>query len=187
MYCAMKTHNARLYAYRLGDGTDAEKRLIRSGAIRPMPNGRYELFSLEAVNGKGEVARTGDYFKITVVDGAEYPYPNGKDSFESHHRHIEGDLYEQIGLPFPIWRAGEPICDEMRFLLQSGRLSIDEADNAHYFNALLWNAPLSAAKDAVVVFYDVVRDSNGIIKDASFNFVAKDEFGKAYRIVECPD
>lgn len=85
-------------AYRLGAATATEEELIREGAIRRLADGSYELFSQEAVNGAGEIARAGDHFKVDTVDGKWYPYPNSGRFFEANHRHLEGDSYEQRGL-----------------------------------------------------------------------------------------
>lgn len=39
----------------------------------------------KAVNGKGEVAQTGDYIK---VDLKGFPYPNDKNFFEENYRKV---------------------------------------------------------------------------------------------------
>ena len=39
---------------------------------------------------------------------------------------------------------------------------------------------LTAARDAVIVFYELEYDAGGEIVEADFNFVAKDEFDKVY-------
>lgn len=116
------------------------------------------------------------------VDGKYYPYPNAREWFEKHHRHIQGDLYEQIGEPQLFWQVGDPMCEEINFLLESGKLTLKLEDEEHYWNAFLWGAPLSAAKDATVVFYSVHRDENGVIIDISFNFVAANEFKNSYQL-----
>ena len=56
-------------------------------------------------------------------------------------------------------------------------------DPEHYFNAFLWGAELSAARDAAVIFYSVDRDGTGGIADISFNFVAAKEFEESYEIL----
>ena len=76
-----------------------EATLIREGAIKKRQDGTYELFSQEAVNGTGEIAKAGDYFKVDIVDGRHYPYPNSKQFFEENHIHIAGDEYEQKEKP----------------------------------------------------------------------------------------
>ena len=62
MRYAVKSKKKIVKAYRLGAGSQMEAQLIREGAIRRREDGSYELFSQEAVNGRGEAARTGDYF-----------------------------------------------------------------------------------------------------------------------------
>ena len=52
------------------------------------------------------------------------------------------------------------------------------------YRARLWGAELSAPRDAVLVFYRVERDEGGAIVDMRYNFVAREEFDKSYRIVE---
>ena len=59
-------------------------------------------------------------------------------------------------------------------------MTIDENDYEHYFNAFLWGADLSAAKDATVLFIDIDRDEQGNIVDISFNFVTKKDFEESY-------
>lgn len=64
-----------------------------------------------------------------------------------------------------------------------GKLLINEEDPDRYFSAQLWGTTLSAAKDAVIVFYSVTRDPDGKILEISFNFVARSEFDKTYDII----
>ena len=66
-------------AFQLGTGTEMEKILIEEGVIIPKEDGTYELLSQEAVNGSGEIAHVGDYFKVDEVNGRHFPYPNEKD------------------------------------------------------------------------------------------------------------
>ncbi len=170
-------------AYQLGAHTRMEEELIREGAIRLLPDGSYALFSQEAVNGKGEVALPGDYFKVDVAGGKRYPYPNSREYFEANHRHLQGDTYEQSGSSFAIWQDGDGLCEEMEFLLSRGRLRLCPEDNVRYFNATLFDAPLSAARDATVVFYQVDRDCQGGISDVRFNFVARRDFERDYDVL----
>ena len=39
---------------------------------------------------------------------------------------------------------------------------------------------LQAARDAVIVFYSIVRDENGMLTDADFNFVERSIFEQTY-------
>lgn len=64
------------------------------------------------------------------------------------------------------------------------RRGIRENDPERYFNAHLWGADLSAAEDAVVVFYGVERNEAGEIADISFNFVAWEEFRRTYALCD---
>jgi len=180
MRTAVKNKKKIVKAYQLGTQSDMEKQLIEEGAILVRADGHYELFSQEAVNGSGEIAAAGDYFKVDEVDGKHYPYPNGKEWFESNHVHLQGDEYEQQNKPQFIWEVSDPMCEEMEYLLNQKKLTIKEDDESHYFNAFLWGADLSAAKDATVLFYSIDRDADGNITDISFNFVAKAEFESSY-------
>ena len=180
MRYALKNKKKIVKAYQLGAGTDMEKMLIEEGAIKHKEDGTYELFSQEAVNGAGEVACSGDYFKVDEVNGKHFPYPNGREWFEDNHTHLSGDEYEQVNKPLAIWEAYDPLCEEIEYLVENGKLTIKEKDEEHYFNAFLWGAELSAAKNAVVLFYSVDKDDKGNITDISFNFVARAEFDKTY-------
>ena len=162
-------------AWKLGDGSAIEERLISEGKIAVTATG-YELFSQEAKSESGEKAVSGDYFKI---DGAGYPYPNKKEWFLDNHQHIEGDTWEQIPAQLDAWEAEETIPEEVQFLLDHKGLKLNPANPSEYFGATLWGAWLTAAKDAVLVFYSITRE-NGVIIDADFNFVARSEFEKTY-------
>lgn len=173
-------------AWQLGAGTAMEKELIREGAIRRLADGSYALFSQEAVNGAGEVAQTGDYFKVDIVNGKRYPYPNSREFFEANHCHLEGDSYEQRGRTVAVWQAGDAPCEEIGFLLSSGQLTLCPEDDTHYFNAVLLGAPLSAAKDATVILNRVERDEQGRITGIAFSFVARAEFDRDFVLVDEP-
>ena len=180
MRYAIKSKCKRLKAYELGAGSDMEKRLLREGVIRPTGDGRYLLFSKEAVNGVGEAAREGDFFKVDEIDDRRYAYPNDRTWFLEHHRHIEGDEYEQVNRPLPVWRVGDPMDEEIDYLVRTERLHIAPEDGAHCFRAFLWGAPLSAARDATVVFYRVDRDGQGRIADVDFGLVDRLSFEENY-------
>lgn len=180
MKYARKIQGKTVQAYCLGAGSAMEQELIRSGKIQRSGD-TYMLFSQESVNGQGQQARIGDYFK---VDGAGCPYPNQREWFRENHRHIEGDLYEQIPKALEIWMARDGENPVIRWLVEQGRLVIREEDRQRYFNAHLWGADLSAAEDAVVVFYAVQRDDAGEITDVDFNFVERREFERTYILVD---
>lgn len=184
MKYAVKSKKKIVKAYPLGAGHPMEAALIAEGAIRLRPDGTYELFSQEAANGCGQIARPGDYFKVDTIDGRHFPYPNSREFFLENHTHLEGDTYEQANKPLMVWQAADAPTPELRWLVETGRLTLKPQEPDRYFNAFLWGADLSAAADATLVFYSVDRDENGAITDISFNFVAKPEFDASYVMVE---
>lgn len=177
---AIKKQGKVVKAYQLGVGNPMETQLIQEGAIKVIGNGQYELFSQEAVNGHGEVAVAGDYFKVDDKNGRHYPYPNKKDWFESNHIHVSGDEYQQKPKPNMIWESTDKINKAVKWLLDNKKLVINKGDEQHFFNAVLWGSLLSAAKDAVLVFYGIIKTPNGDIDDVDFNFVARDIFTRDY-------
>lgn len=178
MRYAVKREGKLVRAWELGAGSAMEQEMIRGGKIRLTHEG-YELYSREAVNGQGQKAKPGDFFK---VDAGGYPYPNEREWFRANHRHLQGDEYEQMPKPLAIWEVGDGESELIHWLTDGGRLTIREDDPARYFNARLWGAELSAAKDATVVFYSVDRDAAGKIADVNFNFVACEEFQRTYSL-----
>ncbi len=180
MRCAVKLQGKQVRAWELGAGTEMEKTLIREGKIRKTECG-YELFSREAVNGRGQRAKGGDFFKL---DSEGHPYPNDREWFLANHRHLAGDTYEQTPKPLEIWQAEDGENEGIAWLREKGRLILRKDDPERYFNAHLWGADLSAAKDAVVVFYGVDRNDAGEITDISFNFVAWEEFQRTYTLCD---
>jgi len=174
---AIKNIGKFVEAYRLGDGSETECRLLREGKIRRTPDGAYELFSMEAVNGKGQPARKGDYFKLSSTGD---PYPNDREFFEANHRSLGENRYEQIPVPRLAWILGDEISPEMHFLIEKKGLVIDPDQPERCFSAVIYGSPLSAASDAVLLIYSVTRDADGTITDIDFNFVAKQEFDSTY-------
>ena len=79
---------------------------------------------------------------------------------------------------------GEPMCEEILFLMKEKGLVIKPDDYDHYFTAPLFGTVESAARNAVIVFYSISRNDSGCISDIDFNFVARDEFGRTYSIIE---
>lgn len=183
MRYAVKSLRKIITAYPLGEGHPMEAALIAEGAIRLLPDGTYELFSQEAVNGSGQIVHAGDYFKVDTIDGRHYPYPNNREFFLANHIHLGGDEYEQINRPLPIWQAGDEMFEQLRWLLDTGRLTLKPEDPDHYFNAFLFDTDLSAPIVATLVFYRVDRDDTGAITDIDFNFVAKAEFDACYTLL----
>ena len=183
MFRIVKKQGNRILAYRAGDDGPEIQKLIRRGRIRKRDENTYEIFTKEAVHGKGEVIHAGDYIKI---DSEGWPYPNSKEFFERNHIHISGSLYEQLQRELWAWDTGEDMCPEMEYLIREKGLVIREDDEQLYFTAKLWGTTLSAAKDAVVVFYRIERDENGEIRSCDFNFVARADFDAAYDILPDP-
>lgn len=174
---AKKREDRQIRAWELGAGSPMERKLLREGRMVLRADGRYELFSQEAVSGSGELAERGDYFK---VDGTGAPYPNRRERFLSTHSRVQGDVYVQQSCPVQVWMAGDPETEAVRWLLETGRLTLHPEDPEHYFQALLWGARLSAAQDAVLVLYQRSRDEQGRLRDVEFNFVAASEFQRDY-------
>lgn len=176
-----KKRTAVVRAFRLGDESKIAAELMAEGKIKALGGGSFEVFSQEARDGAGETAHAGDYI---MVDSSGNPYPNSAEYFEENHRHLAAEYYEQRPYVADIWTYGEPVCAEIRYLLDHKQLTFHEEEPERYFQAPLWGTKLSAARDAVIVFYRIVRDGAGRITDADFNFVAGDEFKKTYDILE---
>jgi hypothetical protein len=168
-------------AFQLGDKCELYEMLKKQNLVYQLDEELYSVFSTETLNGSGELARRGDYIKI---DNRGNPYPNSRQFFEANHRKVEKFLYEQIPIILDAWSIEEQKTEEILFLLENKILIINEDSEQKYFNADLWGARLSAAKDAVVVFYKVEREENNQIKTIDFNFVAWEEFERTYSIVE---
>lgn len=186
MKYAIKSKRKIINAYCLGSGSQMEAMLLECGAIVLRSDGQYELFSQEAVNGQGQLAAVGDYFKVDVVNGKFYPYPNEREYFLANHDHLSGDTYEQRNKPLAIWQWGDEMFDAVQFLLDNGRLTLDPEHPQRFFNAFLWGTNLSASRNATVVFYHILRSEDGLVTDVSFNFVAKDEFDVSYTLCDAP-
>ena len=179
MYKVIKNKGKQVMAYRLGTDHPVIKALTEEGKIVEIGDGRYSVFSQEAVNGGigGQIAMAGDWIKI---DSKGFPYPNERKFFEENHRHIEGDVFEQIPQPLLAWDAGHEMCPEILFLVEKKGLIIDESSSDRRYSAELWGTTEVAAEDAVIVFYSISYDEAGKVIDAEFNFVAHEEFEKAY-------
>lgn len=169
-------------AYRLGDHSDVEERMIREGKIIRHTEERYELFSQEAKDGAGQIAKAGDYFKI---DSSGKPYPNEKEWFEANHKKIGDGQYMQIPKELNAWEVTEPMCEEIEYLIAEKKMEIHPETPERYFRAMLWGSKLSAAKDAIVIFHEIRRDENHAIEEIDFSFVARSEFEKTYHDCSC--
>ena len=172
--------NTKRQAWEFGAGSDMEQQLIRSGKLIAHEDGSYEVFTKEATEGKGQMAKTGDYFK---VDTEGFPSPCEKEWFEKNHVHIEGDWYIQIAKPLKIWRKNDPEPEEIKYLLEKGELKIQSENPRKYFSAKLWGTMETAPDDAVIIFYSVDKNEDGTIESISFNFVDADYFRGNYKIV----
>jgi len=168
-------------AWELGAGSDMEKELILRGKILELSDGRYEVFSLESTEGKGEIAFAGDFF---TVDSRGFPSPSKRSWFLDNHKHLEGDWYIQDAKPLMIWCKEDPETEEMRYIIDSGKLHINTDDTGRCFSAELWGSTETAPSDAVIVFYEVARDEEGQITDVDFNFVDREYFENNYRVIE---
>lgn len=177
----IKKEGKHIRAYRLGSESPILDKLIAGGQIVKCPDGSYEVFSREAVNGTGQLAQEGDYIKL---DSEGYPYPNYAKFFQNNHRHIAGDEYEQLPKPLEAWSLAEEETDVIRFLKEYKGLIIRPEDPKRYFTAPLWGTLESAASNAVIVFYSVERDESSEVLNVDFNFVARIEFEKNYCVIE---
>lgn len=166
-------------AYRLGDNHDILKELMNQGLLKKVNERYWRVFSQEAT--EGELAESGDYIK---VDSSGRPYPNTRKFFDENHKLIGGDDYEQIPQALKAWDVNEPDCTEIQFLIEHKGLVIDKENEAAYFKAPLWGDILTAAKNAVIVFYSIQYDDENNVTDADFNFVGSDEFVKTYDVIE---
>ena len=179
---AIKYSGKKVTACRLGSGSPLEARLIEEGKVLRRPDGTFEIFSREATGGIGEIAAEGDYVKL---DTGGWPYPNRREFFEAKHRALEEqDVWEQIPEPLSYWEADDPMCPEVRFLIEHKGLKIDSEDPERYFGAVLFGAPLTAARNAVLLFYRIGYAEDGSVEDADFNFVERGEFERTYRRIE---
>ena len=178
MYAQKKT--SFIQAWRLGAGTTKEKELIAEKAIILKGDGTYELFSREATDKTGQIAKAGDYFK---VDSNGYPYPNEKKNFEATHKHVDADWYIQKAPILFAWTIEQPINDVVQYLFDMRLVVLHDDDPVHFFSASLWGTEETAAQDDIIVFYQIQRDDHEKILYIDFNFVEKSEFNKTYQII----
>ncbi|MBO2517488.1 MAG: hypothetical protein CW338_09520 [Clostridiales bacterium] len=173
--------NTKVRAWELGAGTDMEREMTAQGRIVPFPDGTYEVFSQETTEGKGQVARAGDFFK---VDDSGYPYPNERECFLASHRPAGDGWYEQTARPLLIWRRGDPETEELRYLLDNGMLSLHPETPQRFFTARLWDTEETSPCDSILVFFDVERDGKGGITGIDFNFIIRGYFERNYRLLD---
>lgn len=183
MRMAQKKFGKRVKAWRLGESSDMYRELIARKKIRVQDDGQFALFSLEATRGGqgGEIAQAGDWFKVDELDGELYPYPIAADWFLANHIYIDGDTFEQISKPLPVWFTDDPVSAEVSFLIRTGALTISDS----HVIALIWDTTLVVPKDeCVVVFYDIKRTGDGEIVSVDFNLVANFAFQRDYQLIE---
>lgn len=182
MYKVIKNKGKFVKAYQLGSNQTVIKELISCGKIKDLGDGRYQIYSqeVEKERGHGEIAQIGDWIKL---DGKSFPYPNNKDYFEMNHRHIKGDVFEQIPKSLLAWDLKCEICPEINFLITKKGLKINKASFKECYSAKLWGTTEIAAADAVIIFYHIDYDENGFIIDADFNFVEREEFERTYSVI----
>lgn len=176
----IKKNGKVVKAYRLGEDNPVILQFINEGKIKKTGDGIYELFSKEAVNGKGQVAYDGYYAR---VDSDGYVYPNSDKYVAENLRHISGDDYEVVPTAVKAWEVSEGMIPEIDFLIANKGLVIDESCYDKYFSAPLWGTILSAAKNAVIIFYSIKYNDDGSIDDIDFNFVEREEFERTYNIL----
>lgn len=180
MFKVIKKNENRVSAYRLGDKSEMLDKLFMEKKIRKISNNTFEIFSQEAINGRGEIAHIGDYVKI---DNAGFPYPNEKTFFSENHYEAGENEYIQIPHPLDAWTVDEPMCAEIEFLINHKGLIISEDNPDEYFSAPLWGTTLSAPRSSVIIFYSIFRNSESVIIDIDYNFVKRDEFEKTYIVL----
>ena len=163
----------------LGKSSPLERELIARGQVIPLAEGGFRVRTRESGENEGELAAVGDFVKL---DGGGYPYPVRRESFLRTHRRTE-EGFTAIPRLLEAWAVGQPRPEALDWLLEQGRLSLNEAEPQRYFSAELWGTRLCAPKDAVLVFYQIDRDGQGQISDADFNFVVREEFEAAYEIL----
>lgn len=163
-------------AFPLGTDCPLARQLTQAGLLLPLPEGYWRVTTRET-RGEGELAKTGDYIKL---DSTGMPYPTEKAWFEANHTRTAEGMYLQTPLPRKAWHAPEPVCPEIRFLLEQKLLHWDPQQG---FGAQLWGTWQTAAPDAVVVLDGVETGSTGEIRGVEFHFVAAEEFVLTYDIL----
>lgn len=163
-------------AFQLGTACELADKLTAQGLLLPRADGTWRVKTREATE-EGELAKTGDYVKL---DSTGMPYPTEREWFEANHTRTEEGMYLQTAYPRKAWCSREPMCPEIRFLVEQGLLLWNPAKG---FEAELWGARQTAGPDAVVVLNRVETDSQGRIQAVDFHFVAADEFTCTYEVL----
>lgn len=170
-------------ACQLGKMSPLFQQLEKENRVRRLSGDEYEVISREAEaggSGHGQHARTGDYVKL---DAGGYPYPNQRSYFERSHCHLEGERYEQYSLPLLAWTADQKISPEIQFLIEKKGLELHPEDPERFFSAMLWGEKECASEHDVLILYQISYGVDGTIRDIDYNFVAEQEFRKAYEYI----
>ena len=139
MHKVRKKSGLKIQAWRLGENSPMEKRLLEEKKITRNNDGTYTIMSLEAVRGGngGEVAQVGDWFRVEQLTDVLYPFPMTETFVRNNFRHLAGDEFEVIPKILNAWFADDKIiCAEVEYLMQTGRLIITKNDPEHYFPLL---------------------------------------------------
>ncbi len=165
----------------LGANTTVERWLTALGLIVPREDGTFEVYSQEIRDGvSGQIAQEGDYFK---VDNAGFPYPVVREKFLAKHSKVGENAYKQITYPCEARTANDLDDPAVQYLVANKGLTINRDNDSKFFGAPLWGTWEVAAKDAIILLYEVKRDDNGNITDVDFNFVKRTEFDENYQIL----
>lgn len=178
-----KKHRKIVQAYKLGTEHERLDQLIAEEKIIDLRNGSFEVFSQEAVkseSGHGQVAYAGDWIRL---DGAGNPYPSKDEWFQDNMRQISDDDYEQIPKELMGWTADMEKSPEIEFLIREKGLKLDENSFNKYYSAILWGNLEAADRNAVLVFYSVSYNDDGVVTDAEYNFVERKEFDRTYDVI----
>lgn len=173
----VKKFNVSVKAFELGADNPLEEELISAEKIIKHDD-CYEIFSTEA-DEKGELAHAGDFAKI---DNAGNPYPNARERFLNHHKHVEGNNYTQFPKVIMSWTYGDDTDEVIEYLLETGQLEIDHDSMKSFYKAELWGTILTAKKQDVILIYSYKKDGDQIVS-VDFNFIDKDEFDQTYEYI----
>lgn len=181
MRMAQKKSGRLVQAFELGANTPMEHELVREGKIQILNDGEYRLFSLESTVSKGQRAKRGDFFKVDETTAGRFPYPLARKFFFANHKLVNGNnTFEQITKPLKVWLFGDKFSSEIKFLLKTGKLILDEKDTDHYYNAFIWDSHLTGSSADVLVIYSEKRTSDGELFSIDFGIVQRDIFDKTY-------
>lgn len=182
MFLVRKINTRIIKAFRICDEPELMEGYVSRGKAVKMEDGRYKIFSSEAP--EGQVCEAGDYIK---EDAEGNIYPNHADFFLKHHRKNKNGGFDQIDEPLWAWMYGEPESEEIVFLKENKGLVLSEDNFKEYYTAPLWGTTEKADRNAVLIFYNIVRDDAYRITDIDYNFVSRDVFNKSYKFISGPE